>query len=274
MQNHHQSRSYGSPGMNVLFNLCFLGVPYLWLRLYGRFFFVYGLVGLLAVAVALFATFAQSLASLLLVPLGLLLLSIGTTIDVYVQTKKFDDGRAAFPERNVVLERIGIGIFIVIIACALFSSADDSRPTASGSDKRVDQIAADFPRKRDAHCDAFETDPRLMVRSYYTKSITDYCYFKKAVTTKDPKYCYENRETHSFDDYCLGYLAYLNQTPEICTQMSRYPTLCEYAYEQQKPMISYPCNLSKAKLPNEEAVIRDLCLNEFADFYSSLPSSP
>lgn len=273
MENETKKQPHGSPGSNAFFSLLILGLPYLWMRLYRRFFVVYGLVVAMVVA-AVAGILTEDILSFL--PFAV---AVGTAIDIYAQTKKMNAGEIIFPDKNKALYVLGIISIIALFALAVLGALAEPGPDGESpiqeflddraQQRRENQITAQFPVTRDTYCDAFKTDPRLVVDNFHANfSFTEYCYFKKAVETEDPSNCLGYHESLGFNDDCLGYLAYLNGTPDVCTEMATHQVLCESAYRYQEPL-NYPCD--SARMPS---TIFDICLSEFESFYLSLPPSP
>jgi len=190
-----KNKNQKNPILIALSNIIVIGVPYLMLRYYGRFFLTYILL-----IIALFTVTAVGW-----------LIWLAVIIDTYFLVKKMNKGESSGAKRNVGLNILGVItlIFYVILitivsyfpgklawsadSCKILYSLNESTQALcvvqvesyiSTSERSSDYKRMEKEKLTDPECEVlFEDDSLIQGGSYYQQIFGGYCYLEKAIET-------------------------------------------------------------------------------------------
>lgn len=270
------SKNY-NPWLMAFSNVIFPGGAYLKLRQYGRFFFGY------------FAIFLF----IFIVPFLINLIVIGMIIDSYNQTNKWNSA-TIHPEKKKILPVLGIVVFCLYLAVSIlvrispgffmpsknvckfvyaFNAKAKSACVRGVESRQSYSEYKQLDKKQlvDPGCDALNNDPTLVVgERNFGGTFRGYCQFKKAVETKDVRYCFADFVGQS----CVFYLAADTQDPSYCDSVpSLFKKHCIESIKDVRQVFSIGgvpnCDISSYNNDNPAAVeLR--CKELFGNFFESL----
>jgi len=284
-----QTQPKFNPFSMALSNAIIPGAAYLTLHLYGRFLTVYPLAILLLL---LRIPFAGNSTYITALNAAALLLWIFIVVDVFIQAKKISEGKKILPAKVKALNILGV--FVIIFFVLLYAGINiltmkespytpsllEEMQKSSDYQKARGEVTNKYQPLTDDQCEQYASDASLIEPGpsgmNYGVTFANFCYFRKAVETKNPLYCHDYyynydqiKTSLEFNWWCIAYVALESQKPELCEEMlafSYQKNDCNYAYQEKiiqdlrLPRCGYP-------LPEKH---KERCEKEFGQFVEGL----
>ena len=265
-----------NPVLMAVSNILIPGGAYLIMGVYWRFF-----VALLLVCVFVFV--APTVANIII---------LAVIIDTYLQAKKLNDTSVRHQKNKalVILGAVCIIAFMAIyvltgIKPSMFARSEDAckvvyafnlkaqtacltEAVRTKQSTEYDQLQAQ--KVTDSSCEALMNDASLgmpEVQRQYNVFFSQTCYLKKAVETKDGRYCLAGH-----DSQCLHYLAAINNDPAPCELVgAAYKDSClKNMHDPEYFLALYEGPNCNARISDASQAIKDKCVALFGSFISGL----
>jgi hypothetical protein len=297
-----------NPILMALSNVIIFGAAYLVLHLYAKFFIVYGLAILLAI---LTGTASASLAGINVGGMNILttisvVLWIAIIIDVFLQTKKINDGKRSLPEGKKVLNILGvltIILFVVVYIVAQgYGAKKQQQATQYEATKSFLESLDSTPQRTEVKpptpkrtsdvnsAETTETQPatqepenrQAIIQAKYPPIQDEKCEsFKNDpdsyVSDFFPEHCYFKKAVETNEPrYCNRYTlsqGYSSACLAYLALKNQKPELCSEMATYEPTCSSYYRG-GKASIldlcynPNISQDVKKRCENEFSAFYA------